>query len=54
MIEPEVGATRPKLLCDFADDIALLSNLLQQAQLLTRVENSSKDIGLHINTTETE
>ena len=40
---------------DYADDIALLSNTYEQAQLLlTRVENAAKSIGLHINNTKTE
>ena len=46
-----------KIICDtdFADDLALLSNTLKQAQeLLTRVENAAKQIGLHVNNTKTE
>ena len=46
-----------KVICDidFADDIALLSNTLEQAQLLlSRVESSAKKIGLHINNSKTE
>ena len=39
-----------KIICDtdFTDDIALLSNTLEQAQLLlSRVETSAKQIGLN-------
>ena len=46
-----------KVICDtdFADDLALLSNSLEQAQeLLTRLENAAKQIGLHINNSKTE
>ena len=46
-----------KVICDtdFADDLALLSNSLKQAQeLLTRLENAAKQIGLHINNSKTE
>ena len=40
---------------DFADDIALLSNSLVDAQLLlNRVEQAAKEVGLHINATKTE
>ena len=39
---------------DFADDIALLSNTLEQTQLLlSRVETSAKQTGLHINNSKT-
>ena len=46
-----------KVICDidFADDIALLSNTLEQAQLLlSQVEISAKQIGLHKNNSKTE
>ena len=46
-----------KVICgtDFADDIALLSNALEQAQLLlSRFETSAKHVGLHINNYKTE
>lgn len=46
-----------KVLCDtdFADDIALLSNVLEEAQLfLLRVEIAVAQIGLHINEDKTE
>ena len=46
-----------KVICDtdFADDIALLSNALEQTQLLlSRVDTSAKQIGLHINNSRTE
>ena len=46
-----------KVICDtdFADDIALLSNTLNQAQLLlSLVETSAKQIGLHVNNSKTE
>ena len=46
-----------KVICDtdFADDIALLSNALVQAQLLLSwVETSAKQMGLHINNPITE
>ena len=46
-----------KVICDtdFADDLALLSSSLKQAQeLLTRLENAAKQIGLHINNSKTE
>ena len=46
-----------KVICDidFADDIALLSNTLEQAQLLlSHVEISAKQIGLHKNNSKTE
>ena len=40
---------------DFADDIALLSNTSEQAQLLlSRVETSAKQIGFHISNSKTE
>lgn len=40
---------------DYADDIALLSNTIEQAQLLLReVENAAKLIGLQINEKKTE
>ena len=40
---------------DYADDIALLSDLIQQAELLLhQVESASKLTGLHINETKTE
>ena len=40
---------------DFAYDIALLSNTIEQAQLLmSRVETSAKQIGLHKNNSKTE
>ena len=40
---------------DFADDIALLSDNVEKAQLLlTRVEQAAKTIGLHINEKKTE
>ena len=45
------------MICDteFADDIALLSNMLEQAQLLlSRVETSAKQTELHINNSKTE
>ena len=51
------GGTWPKYICDtdFVDDIALLSNTLEQAQLLSsRVETSAKQIGLHIKNSKTE
>ena len=46
-----------KVICDtdFTDDIALLSNTLERAQLLmSRVETSVKQSGLHINNSKTE
>ena len=46
-----------KVICDtdFEDDIALLSNTLEQAQLLlSRVETSAKHIGLYIDNSKTE
>ena len=46
-----------KVICDtaFVDDIAVLSNTLEQAQLLlSRVETSAKQTGLHINNSKTE
>ena len=46
-----------KVICytDFADIIALLSNTLEQAQLLlSRVETSVKQTGLHISNSKTE
>ena len=40
---------------DFADDIALLSDTLNQAQeLLTRVENAAATVGLHMNVSKTK
>ena len=40
---------------DFADDLALLSNDMVQAQtLLTRLEKAAETIGLHINSKKTE
>ena len=40
---------------DFADDLALLSNTLEQAQLLLqKLESAAKQIGLHINESKTE
>ena len=40
---------------DFADDIALLSNTLRQAEeLLHRTQDAAKQIGLHINEKKTE
>ena len=40
---------------DFADNISLLSNTLEQAQLLlSRVETSTKQTGLHMNNSKTE
>ena len=42
-------------LTDFADDIALLSNTLEQAQLLLpQVETSAKQTGLHMNNSKME
>ena len=46
-----------KVICetDFADDIVLLSNALEEAQLqLSWVERSAKQTGLHINNAKTE
>ena len=46
-----------KVICDtdFADDIGLLSNALEQAQLLvSRVETSAKQTGLHVNNSKTK
>ena len=40
---------------DFADDLALISNTLEQAQLfLLRVESAAGQIGLHLNESKTE
>ena len=40
---------------DFADDLALISNTLEQAQLfLLRLELAAAQIGLHVNETKTE
>ena len=40
---------------DFADDIALTSNTVEEAQLLLqRVEEAAKLVGLHVNDTKTE
>ena len=40
---------------DFADDIALLSDTIEKAQLLLlRVEAAAETIGLHVNDTKTE
>ena len=40
---------------DFADDIALLSDTLNQAQdLLCRVENAADIVGLHMNASKTK
>ena len=40
---------------DFADDIALLSDEIQQAQeLLTRIETSAAKVGLHMNVKKTK
>ena len=40
---------------DFADDLTLISNTLEQAQLfLLRVESAAGQIGLHLNETKTE
>ena len=40
---------------DFADDIALLSNQIREAQeLLDRVETECKKVGLHLNAKKTE
>ena len=40
---------------DYADDIALLSHLIEQIELLLhQVESAAKLIGLHINETKTE
>ena len=40
---------------DFADDIALISNTIQDAQrLLTLIVNAAKNVGLHINESKTE
>ena len=40
---------------DFADDLALLSNYIEQAQLfLLRLEVAGESIGLHVNHTKTE
>ena len=40
---------------DFADDLALISNSLEQAQLLLlRLESAAQQIGLHTNVTKTE
>ena len=40
---------------DFADDIALLSNTLSQAQeLLSRVEDAAATVGLHMNASKTK
>ena len=40
---------------DFADDIALLSDEIEQAkQLLARVEEEAAKIGLHVNSKKTE
>ena len=47
---------RAKVICDsdFADDKALLPNTLKQDQLLSRVETSAKQIGLHVDDFKTE
>ena len=39
---------------DFADNIAQMSNTLKQAQLLSLVETSGKQIGLHVNSSKME
>ena len=40
---------------DFADDIALLSNTLKQAEgLLQKTQKAARQIGLHINGSKTE
>ena len=40
---------------DFADDIALTLDTLEEAQnLLTKVENAARNVGLHLNAKKTE
>ena len=40
---------------DFADDIALLSNLIEEEQLLLRrVESAAGQVGVHVNQKKTE
>lgn len=57
-LHPRLSRRNPEVIItdtDFADDIALISDTIEKAQLLLlRVETAAELVGLHVNVTKTE
>ena len=58
MLEKRQGSRKPALYitdADFADDLTLISNYMEQAQImLTRLEIAEETVGLHTNCKKTK